>query len=135
MIKDILSPNDSMIATAYNNIAASYLDLGDFQNGLKFLLKSLQILNTQIDSAICVTITTLCNIGATYRNLYKYDDSLKYLKKAHELCVDKLSYDGLQIANILSEISNTYCCQNKYNDALKNETKVLKFRKKMLKEV
>jgi tetratricopeptide (TPR) repeat protein len=134
LIKDILSPNDSRIATVYNNIATSYLDLGDFQNGLKFLLKSLQILNTQIDSATCTIITTLCNIGATYRKLHKYEDSMKYLKKAHELCVDKLSYDGLQIANILSEISNTYCCQNKYNDALKNETKVLKFRKKILKE-
>ena len=69
------------------------------------------------------------------RKLHKYEDSMKHLKKTHELCVDKLSYDGLRIANILSKISNTYYCQNKYHDALKNETKVLKFREKILKEV
>lgn len=69
LIKDILSPNDSRIATVYNNIATSYLDLGDFQNGLKFLLKSLQILNTPIDSATCTIITTLCNIIENFTSM------------------------------------------------------------------
>lgn len=112
----ILEPNrpssDEILASALNEIAYTYQQLGDHEMALNKYRVAHDIVRTQeLTSIICG------NIGAVLIDLEKYDEAIIYLKKELVLRREYLSNQSAALITCYINLGNAYCELKDYSSA------------------
>lgn len=118
--------NDFLIATAYMAKGKSLLWLGNYDESLKSLLKSLEVFE-EIPNEVQV-VAACTNLGLVYDRIENYDMAIKYYFKALNLYNEQIELNEamgefLGIISLYNNIGNIY--ENKDN----NETAIQYYKK------
>ena len=97
--------NDSSITQ--NNIAVTYLDLGESQKAINSLERALnEAGGNEIDSS--TKASSFQHLGSAYKNLAKYDEAVKYYKKSLDLRKQVLKVNKSDLALSYRMLGSTY---------------------------
>ncbi len=101
----LLEPNDLHIATAYNNIAATYSNLGDYKKVLEYHHLSLAIKEEHFSPNDPDMAITYNNLGLNYHKAGDY-------KKALKIQLENLEADDYSIGIIYNNMASNFCNLN-----------------------
>jgi tetratricopeptide (TPR) repeat protein len=97
------------------NIGRTYVDLGNYSQGIDYLMQSLKIANAKKDYDNLSL--ALFSISQVYFDLNKLEEALKYYQAAFAFA--KKANHQLRISQIAGDIGNVYFMKNDLNQALK----------------
>ncbi|KZX00360.1 hypothetical protein JL49_11945 [Pseudoalteromonas luteoviolacea] len=105
----------------YNNLALTYLDLGNFVDATKYLKKSLK-LRKQQNNQFKIALTML-NLGIVASRANQHDEALTWLDKAYQLYVEfdnayRKAYTLVQKAKVYTKLKQTTKATNAIDQAL-----------------
>ncbi|KZN33239.1 hypothetical protein N474_09010 [Pseudoalteromonas luteoviolacea CPMOR-2] len=108
-------------APYYNNLALTYLDLGNYTDATKYLKKSL-LLRRQQSNQYKVALTML-NLGIVANRAHHYDDALNWLNQAYDVYVKfdnayRKAYTLVQKAKVYTNLKQTTKATDAINSAL-----------------
>ncbi|WP_196762235.1 GGDEF domain-containing protein [Pseudoalteromonas luteoviolacea] len=108
-------------APYYNNLALTYLDLGNFVDATKYLKKSLK-LREQQNNQFKIALTML-NLGIVASRASQYDEALTWLDNAYQLYVEfnnayRKAYTLVQKAKVYTQLKQTTKATNAIDQAL-----------------
>ncbi|OCQ23014.1 hypothetical protein A7985_03385 [Pseudoalteromonas luteoviolacea] len=108
-------------APYYNNLALTYLDLGNFSDATKYLKKSLK-LREQQNNQFKIALTML-NLGIVANRANQHQDALTWLDKAYQLYVEfnnsyRKAYTLVQKAKVYTKLKQTTKATNAIEQAL-----------------
>ena len=113
-----------------NKLASEYIHIGEYDNGLKYANKALELANTFFISnkkgGEKGISSAYNNIGNIYYRQGNYPEGLKNYLAA--LKIGESTGDKNDISSFLSNIGNVYYAQGNYPEALKNYEASLKIR-------
>jgi signal transduction histidine kinase len=118
----ILIQDSTRIATAYNNVAHDYYDLGEYDEAYHYFIQSYRVASAVNDS-LTMTIA-LHNVGRVYKELGQYDRAMEQLNISRKMSRNIGDKEGEPYS--LSEIGDVLLRQGKYDSALKTLSLTLK---------
>ena len=124
--------NTAMLYKLYNNIAAGYCKIGEYDNALKYLYKCLEIQEKVLSTEQPEIAMSYNNIGVAYDALGEYDDALKYHFKALKIRENVLGVEHPDTAMSYNNIGAAYMRLREDDEALKYHFKALKIRENVL---
>ena len=109
-------PDSAELATAYNNVSASYESLGQYGNALSNALIALEIQEQLGQSTKSRLANSYNNVGSICGRMGKLKLALQYLLKAETLVRKEEPVDFAMLATILGNIGYIYDVSNDNND-------------------
>ena len=101
-------PDSAELATACNNVAATYRDLGDHEKALEYALKALGIREKKLPPDHPDLARSYSNVAATYGALGDREKALEYDLKALGIREKKLPPDHPDLATSYNNVAATY---------------------------
>lgn len=126
--EQISKPDSQMLATAYNNLATTYEDLGDYGKQLEFSLKALKILEDAHTQNDRILARSYGNVGLAYRHQNDPETALNYLLKAIRIEEQLLPANHPDLARTYNSIGGIYGQLNNHYQALEFMQKALTIR-------
>jgi tetratricopeptide (TPR) repeat protein len=128
----VLPAEHPHLATAYNNLAATYGDLGEHQKRLEFNLKALTIWGKVLPAEHPHLATAYNNLAATYGDLGEYQKSLEYNQKALAIREKVLPAEHPHLASSYNNLAATYNDLGEHQKSLEYNQKALAIWEKVL---
>lgn len=128
----ILPEEHSDLAVSYNNLAATYSALGEYQKSLECTLKALDIREKILPKEHLDLTTSYNNLAETYRTLGDYQKSLEYHLKAFAIGEKVLSKEHPHLATSYNNLAGTYDALGEHQKSLEYNLKALAIRENIL---
>ena len=125
-------PDSAELATACNNVAATYGELGDHEKQLEYNLKALGIREKKLPPDHPNLAVSYSNVAATYGALGDHEKELEYDLKALGILEKKLPPDHPDLAGSYSNVAYTYGELGDHEKELEYDLKALGIREKKL---
>ena len=125
-------PDSAELATACNNVAATYGELGDHEKQLEYNLKALGIREKKLPPDHPDLAGSYSNVAYTYGELGDHEKELEYDLKALGIREKKLPPDHPDLATSYNNIGITYYYLRDYQRSLEYLEKALAIREKKL---
>ena len=110
----ILSKDSSMIASAYNNVAHDYHDLGEYDESYYYFTQGYKYAQAAKDSFIMAV--TIHNVGRVFKELGQYNRALDHLQISQRMSRQIKDREGEPYS--LDEIGDVLLRQGNYDSAL-----------------
>ena len=123
---------NSVTATAYNNIGTTYKEQGKYPKALEYHFKALGIREKVLEKEHPDTAVSYNNIGLTYHSQGDYPKALEYYFKSLDIWEKVLGKEHPSTATSYNNIGLTYHSQGDYTKALEYYNKALDIKEKVL---
>ena len=125
-------PDSVELATACNNVAATYGALGDHEKALEYALKAHGIWEKKLPPDHPALALSYNNVAVTYGELGDHEKALEYALKALGIREKKLPSDHPDLAGSYNNVAQTYGALGDHEKALECNLKALAIREMKL---
>ena len=130
--RKLLSPEDMLVASLYNNMSLLYQEMGQFAQAKQSLYQALQVVSCHEDAYFEMAVTC-ANLASTCLSLNEDEEACGYFQKA----INIFEAHGIEDAHYsatLSSLGTYYYKRGNYADAAKNFRKAMECMKRNLGE-
>lgn len=130
--KRVEGENHPTVATAYNNMGVSCIDMGRYSQALVYLNKALSIREKLVGKKHSDVATLYNNIGGVYSDLGEYSKALEYYNKALNINQKVLGKECPDVALSYNNLGSVYSKLGNYSKAKEYHKKALSIRENVL---
>lgn len=130
--RKLLSPEDMLVASLYNNMSLLYQEMGQFAQAKQSLYQALQVVSCHEDAYFEMAVTC-ANLASTCLSLNEDEEARGYFQKA----INIFEAHGIEDAHYsaaLSSLGTYYYKRGNYADAAENFRKAMECMKRNLGE-
>jgi tetratricopeptide (TPR) repeat protein len=137
MGKRILENNDLVvddlaIAMASNDLANSYMGIGDYEKALALQQKALKILQNNVDEYLGYIALLQQNMALAYQYLGRYDEALELCQEALNVREELLGKEDIEVAKTVENLAIIHEKLGNYKEAFTLAQRALNIREKKL---
>jgi tetratricopeptide (TPR) repeat protein len=113
-----LGPQHPSIATTLNNLAALYLEMGEYEKALQLFQRALNIREKVLGTKHLDVAQTLNNLAELYLKTGEYEEALQLFQRALDIREKVLGTKHLDVAITLNNLAALYLKMGNYEKAL-----------------
>lgn len=113
----------------YARFGNLYLDLGKFEQALKYKIMGFETIQAAIDPSPCAEPRSLADIGGVYMKMGKLEQARDYFQRALDKAMSVTGPEGMETVCIIESMASLQDVCGEYDLALENYEKALTVRK------